>query len=188
MPSEFIEQIKAWRSILDVDVNLLAEIRGVALINGLKTILDKDSSALHRIVIETNQHGTMSGYAETTQSHKGFVGRFRNACNWDDGISDEELYQRIGSWYFDSYEYGYFEAYPESAQDAEYAFWNETDEVCQGADCYHNASAIGAVLKMEASDVFRNSEKSDDFEVRLFDGNCYEWAANEWLIEKRTKG
>ena len=188
MATQHSEQIRTWSSESDADIELLTEIRAGALVSGLEAILKKDPSPLHRIVIEANQNGTMAGYAETLQSHEGFVERFRSECNWDAGIVDDELYKRIGSWHFASYKYGYFEVYSEGVEDAEYDFWEAQEEIGEGSDCYHNASVMGAILKLENSDAFSQREKSDDFELRFYDGNCYEWEADAWLKARRTKG
>ena len=188
MSSKFVEQIRSWKLESDVDCDLLITLRGTSLIKGLEAIWNNDKSDLHRVVIEASQNGIMTGYAETVDSHRGFLDRYRSNCNWDEGISDSELYAQIGSWYFDSYQYESFEIYPEGVIDAEYDLWENLEDQQAGKESYHNTSVIGAALALERSKIFSRFGRSEDFELRMFDGNSYEWDANHWLQEERSKG
>lgn len=183
--------ISSWMSAGEIDSDLLAGIRYSALCEAVSAIGDRDKSAMLRIVVQLTQHGTFGIHAETAESNKAFIQRFRSGCNWHQKHTDEELYSKIGPWYFDSFGFGCAEylskTYTGKLMDAEYNLWQRLDDHGHGITCYHNSSAIEAIVRYESSRHFAEMNKANDFELRLFDGNSVEWEANNWLLERRQK-
>ncbi len=97
-------KISSWESVSEVDTTLLAKFRKQALIEAVRAIRESgDTSPIYRIVVVASQNGDMSIYAETSDSHKDIVSRFRKQSNWADKKTDDELLEQLGSWHYDSY-------------------------------------------------------------------------------------
>ncbi len=182
-------QIGEWRDLSSIDHDALVKVRFDAIQEALTEILAKDPSPILRVVVEATQHGTMSIHAETIESHKNFVARFRKDCNWHHKFTDAELYEKIGPWHFEAFGYSCAEflsqTYSGDLMDAEYGLWERLDQRNQGMACYHNASAVEAIVSLEESKAYAYMKKAAEFELKFFDGNSVGWEANDWLIQKR---
>ena len=187
-----LKVITSWAGLGDVDQALLESVRGHALMLAIRQIRSEgDHSAMYRIVIEATQHGTMGIHLETVKSHEDFVKRFREVSNSSEEKSDEEIYNDLGSWYFDSYGYNCYDwnvsDYSDKLMDAEREFWEGLEDWPDGEEFYQNASIVNSILHYESTSDYAELLKTDDCIIRFYDGNCHEWAADQWLVSRRAK-
>lgn len=191
----YLQKFQTWNKSQSIDINEFTEIRSLYIkdcIQNLKTYYD--NSPLHGIVIEINQNYSISVWVETVDSHRAIVKRFRSQSSGYEDKTDEEIYQSLTPWYYDSFKYSCLEfkctkaVEPIADADHEFCETYEGDDLRKAS---HKAT-IQAILQLEKSGVIDLFETSKDFRVRVFSQNDdtiskgeYCWATDKLLIKKR---
>ena len=195
--NSYLEKFQMWNKNQNIDIKELTEIRTIYIkdsIQNLKTYYDE--SPLHGIVIVINQNYSISIWAETVNSHKDFIKRFRKQSSGYNDRTDEKLYHDLTPWYYDSFKYSCLEFKctkpidPLAMEDGEFCETYEGDDLRKAS----YEATIQAILQFEKSDTIKLFETSKDFKIRLFSQNDdtvskgeYCWATDKLLIEQRKK-
>jgi hypothetical protein len=140
-------------------------------------ILNNPDEEIYGIVISHGQNWELSVYL--------------NSDNNPDGILlDEKKRWYFDDWRFDLYEY---ECAPEIrvVNDAHYELFNrlcddESTNISALSDNFLAASAL-AFIDLERSDVVSRMRRTNNFEIKFFDANSYEWETKTILDTARSK-
>lgn len=172
-----------------------------ALANYLRVVVATFSehnpeAEVYGIVISHGQNWELSTYLNTENGHASMPERFRPMTRNAPEMTDEEILDMLGRWYFDAWEFDLYE-YKCSSEVAEVndTHYDLFDRLGDGesvdfddlGDRFLDACAR-SVAALEQSPEIETLRKTVDFEIRFFDANCHEWNTGQIMASAREGG
>lgn len=176
-----------WNTVQGVEWNLVRDTLAEYLREVVATFSDQNPGAIvYGFVLVSGQNWELSVYLNTEEGYLSMPGRFRQENQRTYGsLTDEEIHLKLGRWYYAAWEFVFYEfkCRPEvnALNDLHYELFNRLSDTESAqeegggmAGCFLHACA-GAAAVLEGSREIQALQRTDDFEVRLFDANTYAW-------------
>jgi hypothetical protein len=158
------------------------------------------AAQVYGVVIENGQNWDVSVYLNTEEGFKNGPSIFRPNSRGYENRTDDQIREDLGRWYYHAWEFQNYEfSCPKGTNDLNNLHYEvfgelhssecEQSQVNPDADLSerHLLACADAIAIFEASPAFAALFKTNDFRVRLYDGNRYEWDTDAIMTKARER-
>lgn len=193
---KYEEIVATWKTPQDID---WTSVR-TALVDYLGKVIitfgeQNPESTVYGLVIVHGQNWELSVYLNTEEGYVTMPDRFRAMSHNYPEETDEQILENLGRWYHDAWEFDLYEfkCAPEvnAVNNVHYELFDRLgdDDNVDFESLSDNFLQVCAesISIFERTTELSNLSKTENFELRVFDGNCHGWETFDIMEAAREK-